>query len=143
MSTLTDSAAVRVERDGPAARIVLDRAEKRNALSLAVMRELLATLQSAANEPDVRAIVLQGTGPAFSAGHDLSEMIGRDLAFYQQLFDLCTELMETIHRLPQPVIAKVQGIATAARCQLVAARGLAVAADTARFATPGVKIGLF
>jgi enoyl-CoA hydratase/carnithine racemase len=143
MSTLTDSAAVRVERDGPAARIVLDRAEKRNALSLAVMRELLATLQSTADEPDVRAIVLEGTGPAFSAGHDLSEMIGRDLAFYQQLFDLCTELMETIHRLPQPVIAKVQGIATAAGCQLVAACDLAVAADTARFATPGVNIGLF
>src|ERR1700727_2470415 len=143
MSTLTDSAAVRVERDGPAARIVLDRAEKRNALSLAVMRELLATLQPAANEPGVRAIVLEGTGPAFSAGHDLSEMIGRDLAFYQQLFDVCTELMETIHRLPQPVIAKVQGIATAAGCQLVAACDLAVAADTARFATPGVNIGLF
>jgi enoyl-CoA hydratase/carnithine racemase len=143
MSTLTDSAAVRVDLDGPAARIVLDRAEKRNALSLAVMRELLATLQSAANEPGVRAIVLEGTGPAFSAGHDLSEMIGRDLAFYQQLFDLCTELMETIHRLPQPVIAKVQGIATAAGCQLVAACDLAVAADTARFATPGVNIGLF
>src|ERR1700728_1805148 len=143
MSTLTDSAAVRVDRDGPAARIVLDRAEKRNALSLAVMRELLATLQSAANEPGVRAIVLEGTGPAFSAGHDLSEMIGRDLAFYQKLFDLCTELMETIHRLPQPVIAKVQGIATAAGCQLVASCDLAVAADTARFATPGVNIGLF
>jgi enoyl-CoA hydratase/carnithine racemase len=143
MSTVTDSAAVRVDRDGPAGRIVLDRPEKRNALSLLVMRELLATLQSIANEPDVRAIVLEGTGPAFSAGHDLSEMIGRDLAFYQELFDLCTELMETIHRLPQPVIAKVQGIATAAGCQLVAACDLAIAADTARFATPGVNIGLF
>jgi enoyl-CoA hydratase/carnithine racemase len=143
MSTVTDNAAVRVDRDGPAARIVLDRPEKRNALSLGVMRELLATLQSTADEPGVRAIVLEGAGPAFSAGHDLSEMVGRDLAFYQQLFDLCTELMETIHRLPQPVIAKVQGIATAAGCQLVAACDLAVAADTARFATPGVKIGLF
>jgi enoyl-CoA hydratase/carnithine racemase len=143
MSTVTNRAAVRVDRDGPAARIVLDRPEKRNALSLRVMRELLTTLQATANEPDVRAIVLEGTGPAFSAGHDLSEMIGRDLAFYQELFDLCTELMETIHRLPQPVIAKVQGIATAAGCQLVAACDLAVAADTARFATPGVNIGLF
>ena len=143
MSTLADSTAVRVDRDGPAARIVLDRAEKRNALSLEVMRELLAALRSASADPGVRAIVLEGNGPAFSAGHDLSEMVGRDLAFYQQLFDVCTELMETIHRLPQPVIAKVQGIATAAGCQLVAACDLAVAADTARFATPGVKIGLF
>jgi enoyl-CoA hydratase/carnithine racemase len=107
------------------------------------MRELLAALRAAAEQADVRAIVLEGAGPAFSAGHDLSEMIDRDVAFYQQLFDVCTELMETIHRLPQPVIAKVQGIATAAGCQLVAACDLAVAADTARFATPGVKIGLF
>jgi enoyl-CoA hydratase/carnithine racemase len=143
MTTLTDSTAVRVDRDGPAARIVLDRPEKRNALSLGVMRELLAALRAAAEQADVRAIVLEGAGPAFSAGHDLSEMIDRDVAFYQQLFDVCTELMETIHRLPQPVIAKVQGIATAAGCQLVAACDLAVAADTARFATPGVKIGLF
>jgi enoyl-CoA hydratase/carnithine racemase len=143
MSTLADSTAVRVDRDGPAAHVVLDRAEKRNALSLGVMRELLAALRSAAGEPGVRAIVLEGAGPAFSAGHDLSEMVGRDLAFYQQLFDVCTELMEAIHRLPQPVIAKVHGIATAAGCQLVAACDLAVAADSARFATPGVKIGLF
>jgi enoyl-CoA hydratase/carnithine racemase len=107
------------------------------------MRELLGALRAAADQPEVRAIVLEGAGPAFSAGHDLSEMIDRDVAFYQQLFAVCTELMETIHRLPQPVIAKVQGIATAAGCQLVAACDLAVAADTARFATPGVKIGLF
>jgi enoyl-CoA hydratase/carnithine racemase len=143
MSTLADSAAVRVDRDGPAARLTLDRADKRNALSLDVMRELLAALRSAAAEPGVRAIVLEGDGPAFSAGHDLGEMVGRDVAFYQQVFDVCTELMEAIHRLPQPVIAKVEGIATAAGCQLVAACDLAVAADDARFATPGVKIGLF
>jgi enoyl-CoA hydratase/carnithine racemase len=86
---------------------------------------------------------LEAAGPAFSAGHDLSEMIGRDVPFFQRLFDVCTELMETIHRLPQPVIAKVQGMATAAGCQLVAACDLAIAADSARFATPGVKIGLF
>jgi len=91
----------------------------------------------------VRAIVIDSAGTAFSAGHDLSEMIGRDVPFYQRLFDVCTELMETIHRVPQPVIAKVEGMATAAGCQLVAACDLAVAADDARFATPGVKIGLF
>jgi len=79
----------------------------------------------------------------YSAGHDLAEMIGCDTGFYQRLFDLCTELMEAIHRLPQPVIAKVHGMATAVGCQLVAACDLAVAADTACFATPGVKIGLF
>ena len=88
-------------------------------------------------------MVIEGAGPAFSAGHDLGEMIGRDAEFYDQLFDVCTVLMETIHRVPQPVIAKVHGIATAAGCQLVAACDLAVAAEEARFATPGVKIGLF
>jgi enoyl-CoA hydratase/carnithine racemase len=143
VSTLAGGAAVLVREDGPAARVILNRAEKRNALSLELMGELLASLRSVSAEPGVRAIVLEGAGPAFSAGHDLSEMIGRDVAFYQRLFDVCTELMEAIHRLPQPVIAKVEGIATAAGCQLVAACDLAVAAEGARFATPGVKIGLF
>ena len=132
-----------VHEDGPAARITLNRPEKRNALSLELMQELIATLRRVSGDPGVRAIVLDAAGPAFSAGHDLSEMIGRDVPFFQRLFDVCTELMETIHRLPQPVIAKVQGMATAAGCQLVAACDLAVAADSARFATPGVKIGLF
>jgi enoyl-CoA hydratase/carnithine racemase len=91
----------------------------------------------------VRVVVVDAAGPAFSAGHDLSEMVGRDVPFFQRLFDVCTDLMETIHRLPQPVLAKVQGIATAAGCQLVAACDLAVAARSASFATPGVKIGLF
>jgi enoyl-CoA hydratase/carnithine racemase len=135
MSTLATGAAVLVHEDEPAARITLNRPEKRNALSLELMQDLI--------DPGVRVIVLEAAGPAFSAGHDLSEMIGRDVPFFQRLFDVCTELMQTIHRLPQPVIAKVQGIATAAGCQLVAACDLAVAADSARFATPGVKIGLF
>ena len=107
------------------------------------MEELIQVLESVAADGETRTIVLAGAGPAFSAGHDLSEMVDRDLAFYQRLFDVCTVLMETIHRVPQPVIAKVHGVATAAGCQLVAACDLAVAADTARFATPGVKIGLF
>jgi enoyl-CoA hydratase/carnithine racemase len=130
------------DADG-AAWVTLDRPEKRNALSLELMDELTAVLRTLGARPDVRAIVVEGAGVAFSAGHDLSEMVGRDLPFYQRLFDSCTELMETIHRVPQPVIAKVHGIATAAGCQLVAACDLAVAADDARFATPGVKIGLF
>jgi enoyl-CoA hydratase/carnithine racemase len=126
-----------------AARVTLDRPDMRNALSLELMDELTRVLQTLGARSDLRAIVVQGSGVAFSAGHDLSEMVGRDLPFYQRLFDSCTELMETIHRVPQPVIAKVHGIATAAGCQLVAACDLAVAADDARFATPGVKIGLF
>jgi enoyl-CoA hydratase/carnithine racemase len=132
-----------VEDDRPAARITLNRPDRRNALSLELMDELTVALRGLGARADVRAIVVEGAGVAFSAGHDLGEMVGRDLPFYQRLFDSCTELMETIQRLPQPVIAKVHGVATAAGCQLVAACDLAVAADDARFATPGVKIGLF
>jgi enoyl-CoA hydratase/carnithine racemase len=143
MSAVASTAALLVREDGPAARITLNRPEKRNALSLELMLELIAALRRVSAAETVRAIVVDANGPAFSAGHDLSEMVDRDVAFHQRLFDVCTELMETIHRLPQPVIAKVEGIATAAGCQLVAACDLAVAADDARFATPGVKIGLF
>jgi enoyl-CoA hydratase/carnithine racemase len=143
MSAPVTDATVLVRADGPAARITLNRPEKRNALSLELMQELIATLRRLGADPGVQAIVIDSAGPAFSAGHDLTEMIGRDLPFYQRLFDVCTELMETVHRVPQPVIAKVEGMATAAGCQLVAACDLAVAADGARFATPGVKIGLF
>ena len=132
-----------VSTNDRAARITLNRPEKRNALSLELMQELIAALRAVSARPDTRAIVIGAAGPAFSAGHDLSEMIGREEAFLEELFATCTELMQTIHDLPQPVIAKVQGIATAAGCQLVATCDLAVAVDTARFATPGVKIGLF
>jgi enoyl-CoA hydratase/carnithine racemase len=133
---------VRLSDDGPAVTITLDRPEKRNALSLELMQEVIEALRLAGESP-ARAIVIEGEGPAFSAGHDLGEMIDREPAFYQELFDVCTVMMETIHRLRQPVIAKVHGIATAAGCQLVAACDLAVAAEGTRFATPGVKIGLF
>jgi enoyl-CoA hydratase/carnithine racemase len=127
----------------PAARITLNRPEKRNALSLELMQELTAALGEASKHAETRVIVIDAAGPAFSAGHDLSEMIDRDEAFLDDLFATCTLLMETIHELPQPVIAKVHGIATAAGCQLVAACDLAVAAEGTRFGTPGVKIGLF
>jgi enoyl-CoA hydratase/carnithine racemase len=143
MAITTESAAVLVREEGPAARIILDRPEKRNALSLEVMQELIGALRRASGEPGVRAVVLEATGPAFSAGHDLSEMVGRDLPFYTRLFDVCCELMDTIHAIPQPVIAQVEGIATAAGCQVVAACDLAVASEDARFGTPGVRIGLF
>jgi enoyl-CoA hydratase/carnithine racemase len=127
----------------PAPRITLNRPEKRNALSLELMQEVIAALREVSARPSTRAIVIDAAGPAFSAGHDLSEMIGRDEAFLDELFTVCTEMMETIHALPQPVIARVHGIATAAGCQLVAACDLAVAAEGTRFGTPGVKIGLF
>jgi enoyl-CoA hydratase/carnithine racemase len=132
-----------VSQDGATGRITLNRPEKRNALSLELMEELIGSLEQLGAQPDVRAIVIEGSGVAFSAGHDLREMVGRDVGFYQRLFDVCTELMESVHRVPQPVIAKVHGVATAAGCQLVAACDLVVAADDAWFATPGVKIGLF
>src|SRR3954447_6800112 len=142
----TDTASARpvlVRRDGPAARITLNRPAQRNALSLELMREPTAALMELGGDAEVRAIVIEGAGPASCAAHDLGEMVGRDLGYYQHVFDVCTEMMDAVHSAPQPVIARVHGIATAAGCQLVAACDLAIAADDARLATPGVKIGLF
>jgi enoyl-CoA hydratase/carnithine racemase len=143
MTTIAGGAAVLAREDGPAVRLTLNRPDRRNALSLELMQELIAALRAASAEPGCRAIVVEAAGPAFSAGHDLREMVGRDVPFVQRLFEVCCELMATVHALPQPVIAQVEGIASAAGCQLVAACDLAVAASDARFATPGVKIGLF
>jgi enoyl-CoA hydratase/carnithine racemase len=137
------STTLRVTTDGAVARVTLNRPERRNALSLAVMRELLDTLRSIGADPKVAVVVIAGEGPAFSAGHDLSEMVDRTGEFYAELFATCVDLMTAVHEIPQPVIARVHGIATAAGCQLVAACDLAVAASDARFATPGVNIGLF
>jgi enoyl-CoA hydratase/carnithine racemase len=134
---------VTASRDGVIGRLTLNRPERRNAMSLALMEEAIAALNALSRDPECRVIVLAGNGPAFSAGHDLSEMRGRERSFYDQLFDVCTVLMQTIHEVPQPVIARVHGIATAAGCQLVATCDLAIAAEEAKFATPGVKIGLF
>jgi enoyl-CoA hydratase/carnithine racemase len=141
--TVTELDGVIVRREPPAGRLILNRPEKRNALSLELMLEATAVLRELGRDSTIRAIVIEGAGPAFSGGHDLAEMIGRDLPFYQELFDVCTELMQTIHRLPQPVIARVHGIATAAGCQLVATCDLAVATEDARFGTSGVRTGLF
>ncbi|HTB19080.1 MAG TPA: enoyl-CoA hydratase [Bryobacteraceae bacterium] len=129
--------------DGQLAIVTLNRPERRNALSLALMTELMACLDALAAEPKVRAIILAASGKVFSSGHDLSEMVGRTVSDYRRLFDVCTELMAKIQSIPQPVIAQVQGVATAAGCQLVATCDLAIASDQAAFATPGVKIGLF
>ena len=128
-----------VKDEGPVTEIVMNRPDRRNALSLALMGELTRALEGAAG----RVVVIAGAGPCFSAGHDLSEMLGQSVSFYRELFDACTVLMEAVQSVPQPVIAKVHGVATAAGCQLVAACDLAVAEEGARFATPGVKIGLF
>jgi enoyl-CoA hydratase/carnithine racemase len=132
-----------VKEEAPVATIRLNRPEKRNALSMALMQEVMTALRQTSSNAAMRVIVIEAAGVAFSAGHDLGEMVGREGAFYQHLFDLCSQMMEMLHQVPQPVIAKVQGVATAAGCQLVAACDLAVASEEASFATPGVKIGLF
>jgi enoyl-CoA hydratase/carnithine racemase len=132
---------VRLEVDGPIATVTLARPEKRNALSLDLMRQVIKTLEAV--PADVGVVVMAAEGKAFSAGHDIGEMMDRPAEYYAELFATCTDMMTDIRNLRQPVIAKVQGIATAAGCQLVASCDLAIAADTAWFATPGVKIGLF
>ena len=134
---------VRVSRNGDIGEVLLDNPARRNPLSLAVLRDLIAAVTSSGADPAVRVIVISGTPPAFSAGHDLAEMVDRSDAFYEELFDVCCELMAVIRGVPQPVVAAVDGIATAAGCQVVAACDLVVATEGSRFATPGVRIGLF
>ncbi len=133
---------LRESHDGVAV-ITLNRPDKRNALSLEVMGELIAALDGVAADRTDRVVVLRGVGPVFSAGHDLREMLDRDVVEYRNVFDVCVTLMQKIQTIPQPVIAEVAGIATAAGAQLVATCDLAVASTQAKFATPGVKIGLF
>ena len=131
------------ETDGPVAVVTLNRPARRNALSLALMRELLDCLGRIGGDRQIRAVILAAAGKVFSSGHDLAELAGKDLNETREIFDVCAELMMKIQSIPQPVIAEVQGVATAAGCQLVATCDLAVAAEEAWFATPGVKIGLF
>ena len=132
-----------VESDAPIAIIALNRPDRRNALSLGLMQELIDCFRALGGNHEIRAIILAANGPAFSAGHDLSELIDRQISDYRHVFDVCVELMGIIQSIPQPVIAEVQGIATAAGCQLVATCDMAVASDKSQFATPGVRIGLF
>lgn len=131
------------EIEGNIAVVTLNRPQRRNALSLALMQELIHCLNAIGKRSDLRVVVLAAAGKVFSSGHDLSEMVGRDITEYRALFDVCTELMVKLQSIPPPVIAEVQGMATAAGCQLVATCDLAIAAEEATFATPGVKIGLF
>ena len=124
--------------------LTLNRPAARNALSVGLMQALDAALVAVAEDASVRVVVIAAAGPAFCAGHDLREMrANQDRSFTEALFAQCSALMMRIVRLPKPVIARVHGIATAAGCQLVASCDLAVAATHARFATPGVNIGLF
>jgi enoyl-CoA hydratase/carnithine racemase len=131
-----------VTREGGLAVVTLNRPERRNALSLELMREALAAFRSLGEDGTVRVVILAAAGKVFSAGHDLSEMRGRGVGDYREIFGLCAKLMAAIESIPQPVIAQVQGLATAAGCQLAATCDLVVASEQAAFATPGVKIGL-
>ena len=134
---------------GSVLKLTLNRASARNALSVGLMGALQSALDEAAADKSVRVVIVAADGPAFSAGHDLKEMTARRAdpdkgkAFFAALFTQCSKLMQTVVRHPKPVIAQIQGIATAAGCQLVASCDLAVASSAARFATPGVNIGLF
>jgi enoyl-CoA hydratase/carnithine racemase len=142
-STVVAESYLLFERQSGIVRLTLNRPERRNALSLNLLQQLEAALKSIAVDPEARVVVIAGSGRAFCAGHDLSEMTGRKEADYRELFSTCAAVMQGLRKLPQPVIARVQGMATAAGCQLVASCDLAVAAAEAQFATPGVKIGLF
>ena len=132
-----------VETQGGVCRLTLNRPEKRNALSLGMLNELEAILSRISEDRAIRVVVVAANGPVFSSGHDLKEMLGSTPQQYRELFALCSRVMQRLRKLPQPVIGRVHGLATAAGCQLVAACDLVVAAEEAAFATPGVKIGLF
>ena len=132
-----------LSRDGAVATLTMNRPEKRNALSEAHMVELIDALRVIGGESGTRAVILAANGPAFCAGHDLRELVGRDLIAYRRVFERCVELMTAVQSIPQPVIAQVHAVATAAGCQLVATCDLALASEAATFATPGVNIGLF
>ncbi len=135
-------------KDGVAT-LTLNRPKQRNSLSTGLMSALQFSLDEAAENPAVRVIVLAAAGPVFSSGHDLKELTGqranedRGRAFYAEIMAQCAKMMQTIVNHPKPIIARVHGVATAAGCQLVASCDLAIAVDTAHFATPGVNIGLF
>ena len=145
----TQPQVVRQEVADGVCRLTLAQPHRRNALSEAMMTALLAALEAAGADASVRVVVIAAEGPAFSAGHDLKELIqhraGPDggRAYYDRIFTLCARLMTAIVRLPKPVIAEVKSVATAAGCQLAASCDLVVAGENARFATPGVNIGLF
>lgn len=137
------SRSITLEMNGAVVIVTLNRPDRRNALSLELMRDVIAELCCLESNRAVQVIILAAAGPVFCSGHDLNEMLGRSEADYRELFDTCTALMCKLQSIPQPVIAEVQGIATAAGCQLAATCDLVLASEQAAFATPGVRIGLF
>jgi enoyl-CoA hydratase/carnithine racemase len=143
MTDVTTDRHLEVELREPAAFITLNRPSQRNPLSLPLMQELAAELERLGEDESVRAIVIRGAGPGFSAGHNLKELVDRTIEDEREIFDACSRMMALVQAVPQPVIAAVHGVAAAAGCQLVAACDLAIATDTAKFLTPGVRIGLF
>ncbi len=149
MNSPSSSSPVLTAKRNGVLTITLARPETRNALSESLMRVLQFALDEAVEDKEVKVIVVAAKGPVFSAGHDLKELTAhrgdadRGLGFYRSIFAQCSHLMQSVVRHPKPVIAQVQGVATAAGCQLVASCDLAVASSDARFATPGVNIGLF
>jgi enoyl-CoA hydratase/carnithine racemase len=142
-STMTSTPILLKAAHGGVCRLTLNRPDQRNALSREMLVELETALTDIAEDHTIRVVIFAANGPVFSSGHDLKQMTGCTPAQYRELFGLCSRVMHHFRKLPQPVIARVQGLATAAGCQLVAACDLAVAAEEASFATPGVKIGLF
>lgn len=137
-----ETSHVIVAVDGPITTVTLDRPEKRNALALDVMVELTAVLREV-GQSNALGVVIAANGPVFSAGHNFGDMAGATLAEARRLFEVCTDMMNTVQQIPQPVVAKVHALATAAGCQLVATCDLAIAAESAAFAIPGGKGGLF
>lgn len=148
-ATRSDARVLRRETDGAVASLILNRPGSRNSLSEELLTDLIDALRSIAGDASIRAVVIASEGPAFCSGHDLRELTARrgdpdgGRAFFDRTWDLCSTMMTSVVALPQPVIACVHGIASAAGCQLVASCDLAVAGADARFATPGVNIGLF
>jgi len=134
---------LRLDFENATAVITLNRPNRRNALSMNLMLELMDCLDQIQRNADVRAVILAAAGSVYCSGHDLSEMMHRSVRDYRHSFEVCSDLMLKIQSIPQPVIAEVQGTATAAGCQLVATCDLAIASENATFATPGVRIGLF
>jgi enoyl-CoA hydratase/carnithine racemase len=133
------------EKKVPVGWFTLNRPKQRNALSIELMNEMKKKLNFVAKEQEIRVVVIRGNGPAFCTGHDMKELLGKnyDIHHFRKIFLLCSEIMQTLHKMPQPVIAQVHGVAMAAGCQLVAACDLAIADSNTKFSTPGIKIGLF
>jgi enoyl-CoA hydratase/carnithine racemase len=136
---------VQFQSNEPIAILTLNRPKQRNALSLGLLNEILEILHVIKENDKIKVLIINGNGPDFCSGHDLNELsvTHQDISYFKNIFTVCTEMMETFHAIPQVVIAQVHGAATAAGCQLVAACDLAIASEEARFATPGVKLGLF